>query len=458
MTGPGPVPGRLRVAIVAANTFEHESRLLKTASTLADDGHAVTVVAFAGPGLPAAAALGDRVELHRVTLDRRIGSGLEPLPSGLRSAILRATGLAPDAEALPAGRARGADRLRAPLRRGLEIVATVRRGREWSAAVAAAAPDAQVVHAKALIALPVARDAVRRTAGRDGRFVYDVADLHTESARLAKLPRVFRALIRRRERRLVRQAAGVLAATPSMAREIARRFGVPEPVVLLNCPPAWHPETPGPVSSDRLRLAVESVLGPAGSTRPLVLYQGAFRVDQGIEELVAALDDPALIETGAVGVFLGFGHLESWLVGEAAGRRDRMVVLPAVREPELLEWTAGADVSFVGAPPRTLNQRLTLPNKLFQSLMAGVPIVVGEGTEHCRLTRAEGVGRCCDVDSPHAIALAVNELLTLPAAERDALRLRCRTVALERYSWETAREGLLALYRRLSTDGTGTVG
>ncbi len=455
MTGPGPVPGRLRVAIVAANTFEHESRLLKTASTLADDGHAVTVVAFAGPGLPEAATLGERVELRRVTLDRRIGSGLEPLPGPVRSTILRATGLAPDAETLPVGPARGVDRLRAPLRRGLEILATVRRGREWSAAVGAAAPDAQVVHAKALIALPVARDAARRTAGPEGRFVYDVADLHTESARLVKLPEVLRALIRRRERSLVRQAAGVLAATPSMAREVAQRFGVPEPVVLLNCPPAWHPETRGPVPSDRLRVAVGAALGPGTASRPLVLYQGAFRVDQGIEELVAALDDPALVEIGAVGVFLGFGQLQSWLAGEAVTRPDRMVVLPAVPEAELLDWTAGADVSFVGAPPRTLNQRLTLPNKLFQSLMAGVPIVVGEGTEHCRLTRAEGVGRCCDVDSPPAIALAVNGLLTLPAAERDALRLRCRTVALERYSWETAREGLVGLYRRLSTVAAG---
>jgi glycosyltransferase involved in cell wall biosynthesis len=449
MTGPGPVPGRLRVAIVAANTFEFESRLRKTAATLAEDGHEVTVVAFAGPGLPATAALGDRVALRRVTLDRRIGSGLRPLPGPVRSAIVRATGLAADAETLPVGPANGADRLRAPLRRGLEILATIRRGRAWAVAVAEAAPDAEVVHAKALIALPVARDAARRTAGERGRFVYDVADLHTESARLVKLPEVFRALIRRRERGLVRQAAGVLAATPSMAREIARRFGVPEPVVLLNCPPAWHPETPGPVASDRLRAAVASALG-SDAPRPIVLYQGAFRVDQGIEELVAAFDDPELVATGAVAVFLGFGQLAPWLAAEVARRPDRMVVLPAVPEAELLDWTAGAEVAFVGAPPRTLNQRLTLPNKLFQALMAGVPIVVGEGTEHCRLTRAEGVGRCCDVDSPRSVAAAIGELLVLPTPERDALRLHCRSVALQRYSWETAREGLIELYRRLA--------
>jgi hypothetical protein len=215
MTAAGPVPGRLRVAIVAANTFEYESRLLKTALTLAEDGHAVTVVAFAGPGLPAATTLAERVELRRVVLDRRIASGLQPLPALLRSAIVRAAGLAPDAEALPAATARGGDRFRAPLRRGLEILATVRRGGSWASAVAAAAPDAEVVHAKALVALPVARAAVRRTGGRRGRFVYDVADLHTESARLVKMPAVLRALVRRRERGWVREAGGVLAATPS---------------------------------------------------------------------------------------------------------------------------------------------------------------------------------------------------------------------------------------------------
>ena len=262
MTAAGPVPGRLRVAIVAANTFEYESRLLKTALTLAEDGHAVTVVAFAGPGLPAATTLAERVELRRVVLDRRIASGLTPLPALLRSAIVRAAGLAPDADELPSATAHGGDRFRAPLRRGLEILATVRRGGSWAAAVAAAAPDAEVVHAKALVALPVARAAVRRTAGRRGRFVYDVADLHTESARLVKLPAVLRALVRRRERGWVREAAGVLAATPSMAAEVTRRFGIPPPIVLLNCPPAWHPETPEPIASGRLAAAI----GLAGRT------------------------------------------------------------------------------------------------------------------------------------------------------------------------------------------------
>ena len=135
-------------------------------------------------------------------------------------------------------------------------------------------------------------------------------------------------------------------------------------------------------------------------------------------------------------------------------RPGRIAVLPPVPVGELLEWTADADVSFVGAPPRTANQRLTLPNKLFESLMAGVPIVVAGGTEHCRIARTDGVGRCCDVESPAAIAATIADLLNARPEERAALRARCRTVALERYSWETARTGLVELYRRLASEAS----
>jgi glycosyltransferase involved in cell wall biosynthesis len=168
---------------------------------------------------------------------------------------------------------------------------------------------------------------------------------------------------------------------------------------------------------------------------------------------VAATDDPAFVATGAIAAFLGFGHLETWLRAEVARRPDRMAVLPAVPEGELLDWTAGADVAFVGAPPRTANQRLTLPNKLFQALMAGVPIVVGTGTEHCRLATTEAVGRCCDIDSPASVALAIADLLAADPTTREALRAHCREVALDRYSWEETRGGLVQLYRRLAADG-----
>ncbi len=57
------------------------------------------------------------------------------------------------------------------------------------------------------------------------------------------------------------------------------------------------------------------------------------------------------------------------------------------------------------------------------------------------------------MDAPASIAAAVADLLAMDPAEREALRARCRTIALEKYSWETTRGGLVELYRRLADTG-----
>ncbi|MBX3029954.1 MAG: glycosyltransferase [Chloroflexi bacterium] len=432
----------LHVTLVVANTFQFDSRQLRTAGTLAADGHHVRILAWSGPDLPTEEVLPGGLRLTRITLDRRISSALRPLPGGIRRVICRVLGLDPEAVLLSPEPPRGIDRLRHPVRRLLEVVANARRVGPWADAVVAAAPETEVFHAKALIVLPVVREAARRLGGA---FVYDVADYHTEAARLARMPGVVRELVRRRERDWARDAAGTLAVSEPIARLVQQRWGIAPPVILMNCPPAWHPETPGPVPSDLVHRTA-SIDGD----RPVILYQGGYSVDRGIEELVTALDEPVLRDLRAVAVFMGFGRLEAFLRERAAATPDRVIVLPPVPPDELLPWTASADVTFVGQPPRTLNQRYNLPNKLFESLMAGVPVVVSADNEQCRLTSAEQVGVCVDIDSPSAIADGLARILGAPRVEQEALRQRCRTAALERYSWERNVAGLTGLYRDIA--------
>lgn len=430
----------VKIVIVAANTFEFDTRQMRTAAALASDGHQVTLVGFAGPGLPDREALPDGVTLRRVGVDRTIASAFRPFPAPVRNGIARLLGIDPGSVTLPPRRATGVDRVRAPLRRLAEIVSHVRRVGPWSRAVIDAVPDADIATCKALIALPVIREVARRVGGR---FVYDIADIHTEAARLARMPRPFRALVRRRERRWMREAAALTAVSPDVADEI-RRFGVERPVVVLNCPPAWRPGETLPARTGRLR----TIAGVAPD-RPLVLYQGGFSVDRGIEELVAAVEHPSLDGTRIAAVFVGYGRLRSWLDDQAARLPGRITVIDAIAPAELPEYTVDADIGFVGQPPRTLNQRLNLANKWFEYLQAGVPVVVAEGTAHCRMTREHAVGLCVDVDDPAAIAGALRRLLDESPKEREDRRLHARTVGLERFTWEIHRSTVIDLYRRL---------
>jgi glycosyltransferase involved in cell wall biosynthesis len=436
------VTASLRVAFVTANTFEFDSRTLRAAEALAADGHDVVVLAQAADHLPDEDRTAAGVRVLRLRLDRRIIEGLRPLPLPARRAVEGMLGLRRDAVLSPP-RGRGIlERIRAPIRRAVEILAYRRRIRPWTDAVLAASPSAHVYSAKALVALPVAAAAARQVGAR---YVYDIADLHVESGRLAGLPGPLKAVLARREQALLRGAAALIAVTPAMATEIVRRHAVPRPTVVLNVRPRWRPDEPSPPPSDRLARAAGI---PAD--RPIVLYQGAFRADQGIEELLAALDDETLSTVELSAVFLGFGPLEERLRSAASERPGRVAVLPAVPSAELLEWTCGAALAFVGAPPKTHNQRLTTPNKLFESLMAGVPVLVAAGTATCDLVRAADVGVCVDPWTPPAIAGAIAGQLARPGPERAARRVEVRRIALERYNWETEREGLLALYRQLA--------
>lgn len=433
----------MKVAFVAANTFQYDARQMRAASAVAGDGHAVTLVGLAGPGLPERERLESGIELRRVAVDGTITSAFRPLPDVARRALARLLGFDPAATQLPPTRASGFDRLRAPFRRLAEIVAHARRVGPWSRAVVAAVPDADIYACKALIALPVIRAAARRSGGR---FVYDIADIHTEAARLARMPAWFRALIRGRERGWMHQAAGLTAVSPGVADEVVRLFGVERPVVVLNCPPAWRPGVELPERTGRLR----AVTGIAAD-RPIVLYQGGFSVDRGIEELIAALDEAPLAGRDLAVVFIGYGRLESWLRQQAARRPERVVVVEAIPPDHLQDHTVDADVGFVGQPGRTLNQRLNLANKLFEYLQTAVPVVVAEGTAHCALVRRHEVGACVDIDRPADIAAAIAGLLDAPAEERERLRRHCRAVALAEYTWEIQGRNVVDLYRRLAS-------
>jgi glycosyltransferase involved in cell wall biosynthesis len=426
------------VAFVAANTFEYESRHRRAAEALAADGWNVVVVAMAGSGLPDEELLADGVVLRRPRVDRSVAGWL---PRPLRRAAERLIRVRAGAERLPPREPGPRARARGVIGRGLEILAYRRRVGPWASAVVAAAPDARVFVAKALVALPVAAEAARRTGGR---YVYDVADLHVESGRLAALPAPLKAYLRGREARWMRRAAAVLAVTPAMADEIARRFHVARPTVVMNARERWRPDEAAPRPT-RLREAAD-----LAARREVVLYQGAFRPDQGIEELLAALAIHPLAGRAVTAAFLGFGPLDGRLRRAAAASKGHVKVLPPVPSDELLEWTAGADVAFVGTPPVTRNQRLTTPNKLFESAMAGVPVVVADGTWTAGLVREHGLGAVVDPWTPLAIAEAIAGLLEPPAAERLARRKAIRKTALETLNWETERRRLLEAFRRLA--------
>ncbi len=284
----------------------------------------------------------------------------------------------------------------------------------------AVATPAAVYLASDLYTLPGLADAAEQ---HGGRVVFDSRELYAHLDSSAGRPWV-RAVWGAVERRAIRRADVVFTVNRSIAERLARTYGIAPPTVLHNAPEA----RPVPASG-RLRAA----LGLAPD-RPIVLYQGLLREGRGLPQLIAAME--AVPE--AVLAVIGEGPMEEALRRQAAPLGDRVRFLGFILPDDLPAYTADADLGALLIEPRTESLRLALPNKLFEYLSAGVPVLASPGPEMRRVVETFDVGLVADPDDPHALTAALRRGLT-----DEPARARWRSHApraLAAHAWEPDAE------------------
>lgn len=440
-----------RLAILSFSSGEFDARTARIARSAIGAGYEVVVYARLQHGLPAIEER-DGYRVLRAPMDWWLAvPGLRTIRARRRRASVAqdtvSTATHPETPVPakgPPSEPRSAPRsgrrlLRRPGRLG-EAVRTVLifpvRPLAWAHSLAGIVEPADAWHGMWAGSLPAL---VRYSRRHGGRSVYDSRDVYMESRLFATTYRPLRAALAWLERRWARQVDRVLTVNEAYADLLAPRLRVPRPLVVMNCPNRWTPDDP---PQDLIRAALG--LDPATG---IALYQGQLITERGIEQAMEAILDVP----GAVLVLLGFGPMRTEL--EALSRRPpwegRVFVLPAVPPDELLGWTASADISVMPIQPTSLNHRYTTPQKLFESLAAGVPIVASDLPGMADVIRDAGAGVLVDPRSPASIAAGLRSLLDASPSERAALRERVLGAAHERYNWEAQEDTLLGLYRDL---------
>jgi len=415
----------LRVAMAVYGDITHDSRVQREASALAGAGHAVTLfcLAWAGNG---ASSFDARVRVVAVTP--------------------RASDVIPGS-ASPFHLVHSPSRARRYLSRMAWLGAYARNLRAWGREVTSGSRQFDVWHVHDFAALL----AVGLHLGGGMPLVYDVHDLFTETGTGRRLPGTLRQAARVLERRLVGRTAFVIAVNHGIATVIERRCHPREMVVVHNAPPRWDPPDARP---DLIR----ERLGLAAST-PVVLYHGLLAPGRGLERLCEAMLEPELGDAHLA--LLGYGHARDALLEIASEPRyaNRIHVLDAVAPDDLLPWVASADVGAMAFPRRTLNLYLSTPNKLFECLAAGTPVVVSDFPLVRQIVLGDPLaplGRTCDPDDTRDLARAIASVLDLDHDTREDLRGRCLAAARDRWNWESEVAHLVSAYGRLAS-GIGLV-
>ncbi len=231
---------------------------------------------------------------------------------------------------------------------------------------------------------------------RGKKLVYDTHEFYTEVPELVDRPKV-RAVWLAIERRIFPKLHTVITVNRSIANAYAERYGNKVHVV-RNIPSA---RDLGPLPSR------EELDLPKG--KHILVMQGAgINVHRGAEEAVLAMRE--LPEC----LLLIIGGGDAWpglekMVGEH-DLQDRVRLMGKMPYERMMAYTRNADLGLTLDKDTNLNYRFSLPNKLFDYLHAGIPVLATDLPEVAGIVREFDCGVVLAHAEPEVIARAVKEL------------------------------------------------
>jgi glycosyltransferase involved in cell wall biosynthesis len=270
-------------------------------------------------------------------------------------------------------------------------------------------------------------------AGRPTKWVHD---LHEWVGGLTTIAEPIRLVAEEDEQEWIRRADRLTTVSPAIADIIAHEYQLArEPDVILNTPPLRE-------FDEVLEPTVRSAIGLPDVT-PLVIYCGQVKEARGVHDLVAALARLPGIHLAIVSNNKG-PYVEALSQRAAAdGTHDRLHLLPYVDQRHVASYMRTADL---GVHPlmRYGNGDVALPNKLFEYIHAGLPVVVSDCRAMAAFVEQHRIGQSYDSGDIDGMARQIQTVL----ANRTAISEHVAATRLA-YTWEEQERHLRAIYADL---------
>jgi glycosyltransferase involved in cell wall biosynthesis len=224
-----------------------------------------------------------------------------------------------------------------------------------------------------------------------------------------------------------------VTTSPGYARVMASRYRIEAPVVVRNVP-EWRAESTPNVED-------EGAARDAGP--PLAVYFGALTRNRGLPTALRALAQLPELRLRLVGPE-AWGYRRTLLeLAEQLGIGERVEMLEPVPPERAAAVLADADVGLALIEPVCLSYRMTLPNKLYEYVAAGLPVLASDIPVLAAEVREHRLGLVADPADPDAVAAALREML-VPDAQRSFREAVSRHAADA--VWERERERLVEIY------------
>ena len=262
------------------------------------------------------------------------------------------------------------------------------------------------------------------------KLIYDSHELASESTFMDNLNKISRKNALKIERTLVKHCDEIITVNDSIARLMEERLNVKDINVIKNFPVL--DKDPNAIKKD-IRTKVD-----LNDKSRIALYLGGIKKGRGLEALVKAAKKMPEVQF----VFMGFRDPADTLDLNS----KNIHVLPHVPPDEVIAWASSADIGLSPIEKRNISYYYSLPNKVGEYIMAGLPIAVSDFPEMRKIAIEDDLGVTFNPEDPKDIEKSIRALLQPETYSKKKENVMSKRAL---YSWENEEKKLLTIYIHL---------
>lgn len=262
------------------------------------------------------------------------------------------------------------------------------------------------------------------------KFVYHILDYYIDGHCISG--KWLRSLIRFGETRVINSADATIICTEKRKSQMGA--AAPKQLVVIH-------NTPDRAQQMQPAFALKEI-----SHRTKVAYVGILAGQRLLKETVEAIAQMQDVEMH-IG---GFGEYEGW-IQEASERYDNIFYYGKLQYSETLSLEKQCDLMIATYDPSLRNHQYAAPNKFYEALMLGKPLIMAKGTGCSEVIEAHDIGTLTEYDQD-GVVQAIREIVRRKL-DWSAMSDRAKRIYESKYSWESMSKRIQILYDKLETHG-----
>jgi len=263
---------------------------------------------------------------------------------------------------------------------------------------------------------------------KGSKIIYDSREVYGHLAGLSKRKNL-QNLLRWIEKTFIHSVYKTMTTGPLDSLHIEKEYGLAKTLVMRNLPLYCKIETPFDFRKHY----------NLNETTKILLYQGAILHGRGLKlifNVLSELDNCAMI-------IIGGGEYKDFYkkLSVEMGIDNKVFFFGKIPQDELLSYTAGADIGLSVIENLSLSYYYALPNKMFEYILTGVPVLASNFPQMKEIIDVYKVGLYIDPENPDelktALQLMINDNKLLKKLSGNCLE------AAKELNWENEVKKLL---------------